>query len=102
MPACLQVFKSFKEIASTSGGKSQERKRGMIVKLLAAAKQEEAGYVMRALQVRCAVVPVVPGCFRAGHAAADACGWVAVCAQLTLRRSDRRAGQIRRQNSAGR
>ena len=47
------MFKSFKEIASTSGGKSQERKRGMIVKLLAAAKQEEAGYVMRALQVCC-------------------------------------------------
>lgn len=34
-----------------SGTKSGDRKRGAIVKLLARAKREEAGYVMRALQV---------------------------------------------------
>ena len=45
-----QVFKAFTEIARCEGAKSQDRKRGMIVKLLAAAKGGEAGYVMRALQ----------------------------------------------------
>lgn len=44
------VFKAFKEIAAAEGAKSQERKKGMIVKLLVGAKQNEAGYVMRALQ----------------------------------------------------
>ena len=47
-----QVFKAFKDIASTSGDKSQDRKKAQIVKLLASAKGQEAGYVMRALQVR--------------------------------------------------
>jgi DNA ligase-1 len=47
----MQLFKAFQEIAGSSGEKSQERKKGMIVKLLAAAKGNEAGYVMRALQV---------------------------------------------------
>lgn len=44
------VFKAFKDIAASEGAKSQDRKRGLIVKLLVAAKQNEAGYVMRALQ----------------------------------------------------
>lgn len=44
------VFKAFKEIAQAEGAKSQERKKGMIIKMLVAAGQEEAGYVMRALQ----------------------------------------------------
>ncbi|PSC72994.1 DNA ligase 1-like [Micractinium conductrix] len=44
------VFKAFKDIASTSGDKSQDRKKAQIVKLLASAKGQEAGYVMRALQ----------------------------------------------------
>ena len=46
----LQVFAAFKEIASTSGSKSQDRKVRSIVGLLAAADREEAGYVMRQLQ----------------------------------------------------
>lgn len=44
------VFKAFHDIASSEGAKSQERKKGMIVKLLVGAKQNEAGFVMRALQ----------------------------------------------------
>lgn len=44
------VFKSFKEIAMAEGSKSQDRKRSLIVKLLVSAKENEAGYVMRALQ----------------------------------------------------
>ncbi|KAI3430447.1 hypothetical protein D9Q98_005042 [Chlorella vulgaris] len=44
------VFKTFQEICAMSGTKSGDRKRGAIVKLLARAKREEAGYVMRALQ----------------------------------------------------
>jgi hypothetical protein len=53
LPSCVacQVFKTFREISAMSGSKSGDRKRGAIVKLLAAAKREEAGYVMRALQV---------------------------------------------------
>lgn len=46
------MFKTFREIAQTSGSQSQERKKGLIVKLLVAAKGDEAGYIMRALQVR--------------------------------------------------
>jgi hypothetical protein len=53
----LQVFKAFKEISSISGDKSQDRKKNLIVKLLAGAKDEEAGYVMRALQVGGALPP---------------------------------------------
>lgn len=45
-----QVFKLFKDIAAVSGEKSQDRKKAFIIKLLAAAKGQEAGYVMRALQ----------------------------------------------------
>lgn len=44
------VFKAFKDIAEAEGTKSQDRKRGMIVKLLVSAKQNEAGYLLRALQ----------------------------------------------------
>ena len=47
----MQVFRAFKEISAISGDKSQDRKKNLIVKLLAGAKDEEAGYVMRALQV---------------------------------------------------
>jgi hypothetical protein len=42
----------FKDIASCSGASSQERKKGHVIKLLAASKGNEAGYVMRSLQVR--------------------------------------------------
>ncbi len=45
------VFKTFKDIASTGGKDSQERKRGLINKLLVASKQNETGYIMRSLQV---------------------------------------------------
>ncbi len=44
------VFKAFHDIASSEGAKSQDRKKGMIIKLLVGAKQNEAGFVMRALQ----------------------------------------------------
>jgi len=44
------VLKAFRDIAAAEGSKSQERKRNMIVKLLAAASQNEAGYLIRALQ----------------------------------------------------
>ena len=45
------MFKLFKDIAAASGEKSQDRKKAFIIKLLVAAKGQEAGYVMRALQV---------------------------------------------------
>ena len=45
------MHKSFLEIASTKGNKSQDKKRQQIIKLLAAATSSEAGYIMRALQV---------------------------------------------------
>lgn len=44
------VLKSFREIASTEGSKSQEKKKNVIIRMLAAASENEAGYVMRALQ----------------------------------------------------
>ena len=47
----MQVMKQFRAIAATSGNKSQDRKRGMITTMLAASKPQEAGYIMRALQV---------------------------------------------------
>lgn len=46
----LQVFR---EIAAASGQSSQERKKGHVIKLLAASKGNEAGYIMRSLQVSC-------------------------------------------------
>jgi len=44
------VFAAFKAIAAAGGTGSQDRKRGSIVKLLAAARGHEAGYLIRALQ----------------------------------------------------
>lgn len=44
------VLSTFKEIASSEGAKSQDRKMKLIIKLLAAASENEAGYLMRALQ----------------------------------------------------
>lgn len=49
--APLQVLKQFRDISATSGNKSMDKKKGMITKLLAASKAQEAGYIMRALQV---------------------------------------------------
>jgi ATP-dependent DNA ligase len=45
------VFKVFREIARTEGGKSQERKKGLITKLLVAARGVEPKYIIRMLQV---------------------------------------------------
>ena len=47
-PACCRTFQL---IATTEGHKSQDKKKGHIVKLRAASKDNEAGYIMRALQV---------------------------------------------------
>ena len=44
------VFQAFRDIAAAEGAGSQEKKKGLIVKLLVAARDNEAGYVMRALQ----------------------------------------------------
>lgn len=44
----------FLEIAHTEGNKSQDKKKALINKLLVAAGQNEAGYIMRCLQVGCA------------------------------------------------
>ena len=45
------MHKAFLEIARTEGQKSQDRKKALINKLLVAAGQNEAGYIMRCLQV---------------------------------------------------
>jgi hypothetical protein len=45
------VHKAFLEIARTEGQKSQDKKKALINKLLVAAGQNEAGYIMRCLQV---------------------------------------------------
>ena len=45
------MLKQFRLIAATSGNKSTDKKKAMITKLLAASKAQEAGYIMRALQV---------------------------------------------------
>ena len=53
-PFCIfshQVHQTFLEIARTEGSKSMDRKKGLINKLLVAAKENEAGYIMRCLQV---------------------------------------------------
>ena len=52
LAAYLQVLKQFRLIAATSGSKSVDKKKALITKLLAASKAQEAGYIMRALQVR--------------------------------------------------
>ena len=44
------VYGTFREIAAASGSGSNERKRGLIKKLLSAAGRREAGYVVRGLQ----------------------------------------------------
>jgi ATP-dependent DNA ligase len=49
--ACTSDAQDFKEIAKASGQNSQERKKGYITKLLGASKGNEAGYIMRSLQV---------------------------------------------------
>lgn len=45
------VFDGFKNVALSHGDKSVERKRDMIVKLLVASQTNEAGYIVRSLQV---------------------------------------------------
>lgn len=45
-----KVLSTFRDIASAEGSKSQERKKNLIIQLLAAASENEAGYLMRALQ----------------------------------------------------
>lgn len=45
-----QVFKSLKEIAVVSGNKSQDRKIGMIKKLLASCQGEEPKFLIRSLE----------------------------------------------------
>lgn len=45
------MHKAFLEIARTEGQKSQDKKKALINKLLVAAGQNEAGYIMRCLQV---------------------------------------------------
>jgi len=44
------VYATFRDIAASSGSGSNERKRGLIKKLLSAAGRREAGYVVRGLQ----------------------------------------------------
>jgi DNA ligase-1 len=44
------VFAAFREIAAAAGKSSQDRKKGMIVRLLVGASQTEAGFIVRALQ----------------------------------------------------
>ncbi len=41
-----------RDIAKLSGSKSQDAKRGLVGKLLAASKGNEPGYIMRTLQAR--------------------------------------------------
>ena len=43
--------RSFREIAATSGNKSQDKKIALITKLLVSSRDLEPGYIMRALQV---------------------------------------------------
>ena len=45
-----QVFKQLKEIAIVSGNKSQDRKIGMIKKLLASCQAEEPKFLIRSLE----------------------------------------------------
>eukprot|EP00882_Tetradesmus_deserticola_P020475 GHRQ01022122.1.p1 GENE.GHRQ01022122.1~~GHRQ01022122.1.p1 ORF type:complete len:706 (+),score=396.24 GHRQ01022122.1:148-2118(+) len=46
------VLKTFREIAKASGQSSQEKKKGLISKLLVASKGCEPGYIMRSLQAK--------------------------------------------------
>jgi ATP-dependent DNA ligase len=45
-----KVLAGFREISQTEGAKSTEKKRGMIQKMLVAAKDVEAGFLVRSLQ----------------------------------------------------
>ena len=45
------LCRTLKDIASTEGKNSQDRKMQLITKLLVAARQNEAGYLIRCLQV---------------------------------------------------
>ena len=56
--AYLDVFlsiavgcRTFRDIANAEGSKSVERKKAFIQKLVVASRQNETGYIMRALQV---------------------------------------------------
>ena len=57
LPSKLHHFhcrcRTFKEIASTEGSKSMEKKKGLIQKLVVGSRNNETGYIMRALQVQC-------------------------------------------------
>ncbi len=44
------LCRTFKEIASTEGSKSMDKKKGLIQKLVVGSRQNETGYIMRALQ----------------------------------------------------
>lgn len=44
------MLAGFREISQTEGAKSTEKKRGMIQKMLVAAKDVEAGFLVRSLQ----------------------------------------------------
>ncbi|PWN31059.1 ATP-dependent DNA ligase [Jaminaea rosea] len=44
------VFKTLKEIATTSGNKSQDKKIGLIMKLLSACKGEETKWIIRSIE----------------------------------------------------
>lgn len=46
-----QPCRTFKEIAHAEGSKSVDRKKALIQKLVVASRQNETGYIMRALQV---------------------------------------------------
>ncbi|GLI65526.1 hypothetical protein VaNZ11_009081 [Volvox africanus] len=46
------VLKGFRDIAQVAGSKSVDIKRGMIVKMLVAAKGNEPGYIIRSLQAK--------------------------------------------------
>ena len=43
-------LRTFKEIASTEGSKSMDKKKSLIGKLIVGSRQNETGYIMRALQ----------------------------------------------------
>ena len=48
----MRLCRTFKDIAKIEGNKSQDQKKGLIVKLLGASgKSGEAGFIIRLLQV---------------------------------------------------
>lgn len=48
LPRCC--CRTFREIASTEGSKSMDKKKGLIQKLVVGSRHNETGYIMRALQ----------------------------------------------------